>query len=482
MLNVKTWKRVHLVGVGGINMSAVAKLLVKAGVTVTGSDVKASEFTEQLEKLGVKIAIGPHDERNVPADCQDVVHTSAAPEENPERLAAKARHLPDVTNFEWLGSWFKGKKLVLVTGTHGKSTTTALLGEMCVAGGLDPTVVVGSKVPNWPDENLRVGASDLVIIEGEEYAKHFLEFTPTALVINNMELDHTDVYKNIDDVRKTFEKLLHQTKLGGVVVANGESDQVRAALKTFIATDKLKPVFFGTGARPMSLVPGNPKTNGDLEAKLNIAWRDEHLAVHIEHMDWRLDVESPLMGAYNGMNLAAAALMAHALGAKDEAIVKAAATFNGIWRRMELLGERHGVKIFTDYGHHPTAVRATLDAVREAFPEKRVVLCFQPHHKNRTKHLFEEFASCFDRADVLVLCEIYDVAGRNADEDADMTSQKLLDAVKQREVARPLSDTEYAPDPAVAVKRTLELLKPGDVCVFMGAGDLDGEARKALNV
>ena len=486
MLNVKTWKRVHLIGIGGINMSAVAKLLVKAGTKVTGSDVKASEFTEQLEKLGVKIAIGPHDERNVPSDCQGVVHTSAAPDDNPERLAAKNRNLPDITNFEWLGSWFKGKEVVLVTGTHGKSTTTALLGQMCIAGGLDPTVVVGSKMPDWPDQNLRIGSSDLIIIEGDEYARHFLEFSPTALIVNNIELDHTDVYKDIDDIRKTFEKLFHQTKRSGTVVANGESEQVRLALKQFISTKLLKPIFFGTVARPASHVPGSPKIEGDFEAETLIEWRDGMTSVAIKRADWSINLISPLMGRHNGMNVAAAALMAHALGVKDDAIQKTASEFKGIWRRMELLGERDGVKIFSDYGHHPTAVRANIDALRQAFPDKRLVLCFQPHHKNRTKQLFDDFTTCFDRADVLVLCEIYDVPGRSADEDADMTSQKLLDEINNVQrtsynVQRTLKQSEYAADPAAAVKRTLEILKPGDVCVFMGAGDMDAEVRKVMN-
>ncbi len=480
MLNVKTWKRVHLIGIGGINMSAVAKLLVKSGHTVTGSDVKTSEATDELIKMGIKIAIGPHDERNLPNDAQAVVHTSAAPESNPERLAAKARNLPDITNFEWLGSWFKGDKVVLVTGTHGKSTTTAVLGKMCEDGGLDPTVVVGSRLSEWPDGNLRVGKSDLVIIEGDEYAKHFLEFSPAAVIVNNIELDHTDVYKDLDDIRKTFEKLLHQAKKGGTVVANGESDPVRLALKPFMATNVLKTVFFGDVPESVAHVPGSPVTAKDLEAKTHIKWEDGQTKVRIEKSGWVLDLESNLLGRHNGMNVAAAALMAHELGAEDQAIKKASSEFNGIWRRMELLTERDGVKIFSDYGHHPTAVSANIQALREAFPDKRLVLCFQPHHKNRTKQLFDQFAACFDRADVLILCEIYDVAGRDADGDADMSSQKLLDAVKNREMARPLTDMEYAPDPATAVKRTLELIKPGDVCVFMGAGDMDGEVRRVI--
>ncbi len=238
MLNLKKMTNIHLVGIGGINMSAVAKLLLRSGFTVTGSDVKQTEITDELAAKGVKISIGPHDERQVSADCQLVVHTSAAPDDNPERVAAKNRHLPDLSNFEWLGEWFKDKKVVLVTGTHGKSTTTGLLAAMCIQGGLDPTVIIGSKMPDWPDGNLRLGESDLVIIEGDEYAKHFLSFHAAALIINNIELDHVDVFKDIDDMRHTFERLLRQTKVGAIVVYNADSDQAAKAVESV----KLHPI------------------------------------------------------------------------------------------------------------------------------------------------------------------------------------------------------------------------------------------------
>jgi len=472
MLHVHSWKKVHLVGIGGINMSAVAKLLLNAGAKVTGSDLVASDMIEDLQKKGAIIKIGPHSQENVPLDCDAVIHTSAAPDTNPERIAAKNRNLPDITNFEWMGQWFLDKRVALVTGTHGKSTTLALLGEMCRVGGLDPTVVLGSKVPGWPDGNLLLGKSDLVLIEGDEYAKHFLEFHPEALIINNIELDHTDVYATVDDVRKTFERLLHQVKSGAAIVVNGEDPQIEKAIKPLIATHQLEVVRFGKGSAAVRPRP--------YEAMVEMRNSDGHMIVSIDHANNQLLLESLLMGEFNGMNIAAAALLASKLGVNDENIKQAVKDFKGIWRRMELLGMHNGVPVYSDYGHHPTAVCATLKGMRTTFPGKRIVLCFQPHHKNRTKHLFDQFVSCFNETDILVLCEIYDVPGRSADKDSDVTSNDLLDAISKSTDQKNLKQSLYAPDPAQAVDMTLKLLQPNDVCIFMGAGDIDEAVRKVV--
>ncbi|MFA6160828.1 MAG: UDP-N-acetylmuramate--L-alanine ligase [Patescibacteria group bacterium] len=486
MLDVHKLKRVHLVGIGGISMSAVAKLLSQSGVIVSGSDLAETPITKELQAKGIKVIIGPHDERNLAEDCQAVIHTSASRDDNPERIAAKGRHISDLSNFEFLGEWFKDKKVVLVTGTHGKSTTTALLGNMCIKGGLDPTVIIGSRVPGWPDANLRLGNSDLVIIEGDEYARHFLDFHPSALIINNIELDHTDIFKDVDDMRHTFERLLRQTKKDAIVVVNGESEQAMKAVDT-IKLHEMKVVKFGRSStvklKSQSYDAMMESSHGakGMEVKINFGAEN-----------WKL--ESSLIGDYNAMNVAAAAVMAHELGAASEAIWTAVKEFAGIWRRMEFVGDLNGAQVYSDYGHHPTAVRETIAGVKQAFPDKRVVLCFQPHHKNRTKQLFDDFVTCFDQADVLILCEIYDVAGRSAVEDADMSSQKLLDAIKDRFSGIEDRDSsldnrnsitesrvlEYAPNPDAAVKRTFELLQPGDVCVVMGAGDIDGFLRKAV--
>ena len=230
-MNAKDVKTVHLVGIGGINMSAVAKLLLASGVRVSGSDLRENEQTKVLETRGAKITIG-HRAENVPQDADVVVYTSAAPETNPERVEARKRGIPELTNFQFLGDWFKEKTTVVVCGTHGKSTTTAMLGLIAETAKLDPTVIVGSKVSQFPDGNLRLGASDLFIVEGDEYAKHFLEFHPYAVLLNNIELDHTDIFPDIASMVQTFRELILKITYGGILVANVGDENVRSTAQS----------------------------------------------------------------------------------------------------------------------------------------------------------------------------------------------------------------------------------------------------------
>lgn len=465
-MNVRMCRVIHLVGAGGINVSAVAKLLhrgtwnveqeavndEKRTVRVTGSDLHENEQTELLAKMGIAITIG-HSVSNVPVDCDVLVYSSAVPPSNPEREEARRRGIREMTNFEFLGEWFHEHRTIIVAGTHGKSTTTAMLGLILERAGLDPTVIVGSVVPSFPDGNLRIGKSDLVVVEGDEYAKHFLAFRPHGLVINNLELDHTDIFPTIEDMKAAFRELIDRVVDGGFIVANLEDANVRQMIHP---------------------LPALPLRKGEGEGR-----------------GWRLQIP----GRFNQMNASGAATAARELGVSEEAIAIALESFKGIWRRFEFLGEKNGAKIYSDYAHHPTAVAATLEAAQVGVGatyespgqmlakkiKRRVLLCFQPHHRNRTKHFFFEFVSSFDRADVLVLCEIYDVAGRDASADADVSSQDLVDATIRHDMDRGVTrSVEYAPTPDAAVRRTLELAQPGDCVLIMGAGDIDAEARMAI--
>lgn len=445
-MNVHEIKSIHLIGVGGINMSAVAKVLIAAGVRVSGSDIAANDQTEILSSRGATIKIGEFAE-NVPSDCELVITTSAAPAINKERIAAAERKIPEMTNFVFLGKWFENTQTILVTGTHGKSTTTAMLGLILEKAGLDPTVIVGSKVPSFTDGNLRIGKSDLFVIEGDEYARHFLEFHPHGVVLNNLELDHTDTFRNIDAVIASFHELVGQVKENGIVVVNTADPRLLRLIETEQSSLEgrgCKIIKFGT---------------------------EESL------------VKSPLAvpGAFNRMNATGAALMAKELGASDDAVASSLQGFTGIWRRFEHLAEIREASIYSDYGHHPTAVAATLAAAHEAFPGRRVVLCFQPHHRNRTRSLFLDFVTSFDAADILVFCEIYEVAGRDEDKDKEISSWDLLETIARHDADRGVTRTvEYAADPAASVKRTMEIILPKDVVIFMGAGDIDAEIRKEL--
>ncbi len=450
-MNVKDARGIHLVGIGGINMSAVAKLLAgrESGVvrraSLSGSDIVSNEQTEILAKMGLPVTVG-HSASNVPSDCDLLVYSSAVPPTNPEREEARRRGVREMTNFEFLGEWFADKKVIVVAGTHGKSTTTAMLGLILEKAGMDPTVIVGSKVPGFELGNIRIGARDLVVIEGDEYAKHFLAFKPYGVIINNIELDHTDVFPTIEDMVAAFRELFDQVVDGGFVVANLDNTNV----KNLVGAIHELPLRNGTRLVPFAFEP------------------------------YHLDVP----GRFNQMNASGAAAAARELGASEDSITSALASFTGIWRRFEFLGEKNGAKIYSDYGHHPTAVSATLAAANDArrpTPDARVLLCFQPHHHNRTKHLFLDFVPSFDLADVLVLCEIYDVAGRDESEDADVSSRDLVDAITRHDADRGVSrPVEYAPDPTTAVRRIMELAEPNDRVIIMGAGDIDEVIRNIM--
>lgn len=472
-MNIRDIRAVHFVGIGGINMAAVAKLLLANGVKVSGSDMAENEQTKILAERGAVVSIG-HAVENVPADVEILVHTSAAPTMNPEREEARKRGIPEMTNFKFLAEWFKDSKTIVVTGTHGKSTTTAMLGLALEKSAFNPTVIVGSKVPGFTDGNLRLATdyrlptTDFFVIEGDEYARHFLEFEPFGAVINNIELDHTDIYQTLEIYTDAFREMLSKIKDGGIVVAN-VGDKNVAELLERTARDLT--------AKHIRIIKYNGQGDDCWRFSFITADGLAEFKLAKQEVNYAFNLHVP--GTHNALNAAGAALMALQLGAPHYAVAEALESFKGIWRRFEFLGELEGAKIYSDYGHHPTAVSSTLAAAKQIFPDSRIVLCFQPHHRNRTRNLFADFVPAFDSADVLVLCEIYDVKGRDAAEDADVSSRQLVAAVQARDEDSGRSrQVEFAPDPRTAVELTASLIKPGDTVIIMGAGDIDDEARK----
>ncbi|MFA4954565.1 MAG: UDP-N-acetylmuramate--L-alanine ligase [Patescibacteria group bacterium] len=480
-MDLHALKVAHLVGAGGINMSAVGKLLLHAGLRVSGSDLAENPELEILRERGAVIHLG-HAVANVPAETDVLIYSSAVPENNPERAEARRRGIQELTNFQFLGAWFKDKKTIVVSGTHGKSTTTAMLGLMLIEAGLDPTVIVGSKVPGFSDGNLRLGASDLFVVEGDEYARHFLDFYPYVVLVNNLELDHTDIYPTLQDVVSAFAELLGKIRPGGSVTANVGDGNVEQLIKTESPGLKARGIginaFGGTGEWSFkfdsSVDP--PVEPGDDREK----HAGSEFTLAKQGTTYRFKLAVP--GIHNAENAAGAALVALSLGAPYHAIAQALAGFKGIWRRFELLGDLGGVAWYSDYAHHPTAVAATLKAAHSTFPQARILLVYQPHHKKRTRSLFKEFIPSFDGADQLVLCEIYDVAGRDAAEDAAISSHDLIAAVHERDAAQQRQrNIEYAPDPKSAVSQAAAVARPGDIVIVMGAGDIDAAARNLIN-
>ncbi len=444
-------------------MSAIAKLLLRAGVGVTGSDSTASEQTDELIRKGIHVTIGQV-EASIPTEAQLVIYSSAVPEENIERMQARARGLRQLTNFEFLAEWSQNQKIVLITGTHGKSTTTAIAGLILEASGQDPLVIVGSKVPGFVDGNVRPGAGHLWVIEGDEYARHFLAFHPSVVLINNIELDHTDIFSGLEDMVDAFRKLLDQMQDGGTVVANADDRNVSALIgseRTSLEARNIKIVTYGYGAHATVRVSDEAIRTGEQQFLV----KDE--AGHL------IRVSLHVPGRMNAMNATGAAALALSLGAEPASVQRVLNKFTGIWRRFETVSDVDGILTISDYGHHPTAIRMTLEATRSFYPGRRILLCFQPHQHNRTRQLFLDFVPAFDLADALILAEIYDVPGREEAADATVSSKDLCDAIRHHDAdrlcRRPL---ECARDPEEAQELIQRWQKPGDIVLIMGAGDI----------
>lgn len=438
-------QKVHLIGIGGIGVSAVAKLLKATGRQVSGSDIGESETIEELKGFGITVYKG-HAAKNIEDDLDLIVYTSAAPENNPERVRGKDLGIKELSYFEFLGEYSKDKFTVAVSGTHGKSTTTAMLGLMAAEAGLDPTVIVGSKVKNFQYGNLRIGGSDLFIVEACEHMANMLHLSPKMIVLTNIEEDHLDFYKNLDNIMAAFRKYVQKLPADGKLIYNADDENIMEISKSFAGTK----TSFGI------------KEHADYVGK-EIRADDGFQKYHFAGHDYILRVP----GMYNAYNAFAASTAAMALGVPSEAIKKTLEHFRGIWRRFEIIGERDGALVISDYGHHPTAVRETIAGARQFYPGRRLILAFQPHHRNRTQNLFNEFIGCFDGLDVLVLTEIFDVAGREQGEN--ISSKDLIEPIKAR---GKVGEVFFAESPKNAEEKLLQIIRPDDIIIVMGAGDI----------
>jgi len=461
-MDFKALKKVHVIGAGGIGVSAAAKYLLHLGVKLTASDRERSTVTDLLEKKGVTVMIGQKSE-NVPSDAELILFSSAVPESNPERARAKELGIKEMTYNQFLGELSKNYRTIAVSGTHGKSTTTAMLGKILEAAGLDPLVIVGSLVPGFEDGNLRMGKGEWFVVEACEHMRHFLELNPEILVVTNIEEDHLDYYRDLNDIKSAFAELASRPK------------QI-----IWCADDQAsREVLIGKTGKSVSVKKS--------DSSVLISASEVKDGVK----NWKLGEHSlslPLPGAHNVLDASLAALAAELAGANWEAISRSLSGYNGIWRRFEKAGELDGTPIYSDYAHHPSEIRATLQAARELYPDRRLVVAFKPHQHNRTKMLWSEFVQAFELANLVVLAEIYDVAGREEQKDQDVNSRKLVDDIRAHNEAQKIHQTVvYQKTNADVAEFLLESVRPlapgrpADVVFVMGAGDIDEVARKIVN-
>ncbi len=458
---------VHFIGIGGIGMSGLAKLLLAQGKTITGSDLVESPITQDLQRRGVVIAHGHHGEY-VDVRTDLVIYSSAVPESNEERRFAKEQGIVERSYAEALGEYTKQFSTIVVTGTHGKSTTTAMLGLILEAAGYDPTILVGSLVPSFPDGNIRIGNSRFFVVEGCEYQANILNLHPESIVLTNIEMDHPDFYRDIDHVRNTFKEFIDRLSGNGLVVLNIDDPQSK-----MLVTER--SITFGTDAtaqyriepeeRPSLPVPPKPGKGGWSPTGNNV-YRKENGDQPIG------SIALQIPGQYNRHNALAAIATAMELGIPFATCKQALESFRGIWRRFEHVGSFNGIDVISDYGHHPTAIAATVQAAKEFYPDRRIVLCYQPHQHARTKKLFNEFVDVFSKLNIpIIIAEVYDVAGRN--EDQAVSSRDLVAAVG-------LDYAVFAKDLFEAETLIRKTVVNNDVLIVMGAGDIDELARKLV--
>lgn len=409
-------KTVHMVGIGGIGMSALAQLLRARGVRVSGSDREASPTTILLGEKGISVSIG-HDSCLIPADTELVVYSDAIPADNAERMRAREMGIPERSYFAMLGALSRGVPTVAVTGTHGKTTVTGMVAKILADIGEKPTAIVGSIVRDF-GSNFLAGRDDLFVVEACEYRDHLLELSPRVLVLTNIELDHTDFFPSLEALQETFRKAIAAVPADGVIVTNPQDPNIAPLLPAARA----RIVDYTRMAVGALLLPGD----------------------------------------FNRENARAALAAAQAVVPQMslEAGVRALASFHGSWRRFEYKGETPaGATVYDDYAHHPTAVRKTIAAARERFPGQRIVVAFHPHLHSRTESFLQEFAAALDTADRAIVAPIYEAR------------TEATHAVSNHTLAEAGAHIE-ALDDFDAIRDTL-LREPAEtIIITMGAGDI----------
>ena len=438
-------KKIYMVGIGGTGMSGIAEVLLNLGYEVAGSDLGQGPVVQRLIGLGATIAHG-HSADNL-EEAQVVVRSSAIALDNPELVKAHELNIPIIPRAEMLAELMRLKTGIAVAGTHGKTTTTSFLATMFKEADLDPTVIIGG-ILNACGSNAMLGKGEYLIAEADESDGSFLCLFPIMNVVTNIDADHLDFYADLEDVKNTFVQFMNSIPFYGLNVVCGDDPNVRAVLPRI----KRPVLTYGIGSE------------NDLRAEVLSCEYGSKFRVFLHDEPWgELSLAQP--GRHNILNALGSIGVAMESGVPKEAIVRGLSTFGGVGRRFERKGERDGVLVIDDYGHHPTEIRATLQTARECFPGRRLVVAFQPHRFSRTKALFGEFCNAFADADRLLLTEIYPASETPI---PGVNGLNLARAIKQ------VSKTEvsFFEDFGAMSTALPGILEPGDVLLTIGAGTI----------
>jgi len=448
-------RRIHFIGIGGAGMCGIAEVLLNQGYQISGSDAKAGKTTERLQSLGAQVFIG-HQAQNV-EQADVVVVSTAIDNTNPEIVAAREARLPIVRRAEMLGELMRYRHGIAIAGTHGKTTTTSLVTSILAEGGFDPTFVIGGLL-NSAGTNAKLGGSRYLVAEADESDASFLHLQPMAAVVTNIDADHMDTYGgSFEKLKDTFIEFLHNLPFYGLAVVCGDDEVIRELLPRI--------------ARP-TITYGFAESNDVRAVDVRQEGMQTHFTVLRPHKE-PLAISLNLPGLHNVLNALAAIAIASDESVDDVAIQAGLASFAGVGRRFQQYGEfpvaNGHVRLVDDYGHHPREVEATLKAARQSFPDRRLVLMFQPHRYTRTRDCFEDFVQVLSQVDVLLLLDVYS-AGEKPIAGAD--SRTLARSIRARGLVEPIFIEKT--DELVTLLKTV--LQPNDVLLTQGAGTVGGLA------
>ena len=439
-------QHVHFTGIGGIGMSGIAEVLLNLGYQISGSDVRLSPITQRLEGMGARIFEG-HAASNV-AGARALVVSSAVDEQNSELQEARRLQIPVIPRGELLAELMRLKYGIAVAGSHGKTTTTSMTATILNSAGLDPTVVVGGRVGTMGGSNARVGHSDFLVVESDESDGSFLKLAPIVAVVTNIDREHLDHYPSLDAIRAAFIEFVNKVPFYGAAIVCLDDANVQGILPAI----KRRTITYGTSAQ--ADVEASEIVCGPFASDFRLRYRTTDLG-HF-HL--------PVPGRHNVLNATAAVVVALELEVKPDAIREGLATFQGVDRRFQTRGVEGGVTVIDDYGHHPTEIRATLDAARLC-GFRRVHVLFQPHRYTRTFHLMEEFAGAFNQADSLFVMDIYAASEKPIE---GVTAESLVERIRQfghRGV-------EYVGSIDRGVTALASVAEEGDAVLTLGAGSV----------
>lgn len=441
----KNIKKVHFVGIGGIGMSGIAEILLNQGFEITGSDKTLSEVTNRLSELGIKIYEG-HSAENI-KNTDVLVYSSAVTEDNPEVQEAIQRKIPVIKRAEMLAECMRMKYGIGIAGTHGKTTTTSMVGLVLTEGGIDPTIIVGGKLSGLGGTNARLGNGEFIVVEADEFDRTFLKLTPTIAALTTLEREHLDTYKDLDDIKSAFISFANKVPFYGFVVLCLDEP----ALQDILPQINKKTITYGTTSQ------------ADVRA-IDIKYSENRTTYSVKYQGKELgEITLRIPGLFNVKNSLVAVCIGIELGVSFDVIKTALEKFTGVYRRFEIKYNKE-IMVVDDYAHHPTETSSTLAGIRTGW-DRRLVAVFQPHLYSRTKDFYEEFGRSFLNSDVFIVTDVYPAREEPIH---GVTGELIADAAKKFGH----KNVHYIKDKKDVPSFLNKIKKDGDIIITMGAGDI----------